>query len=83
MKKYKLNKDKRDLTNQEIEQFKDFKKFKANYENVVRELHDVPLYKNKKMLFALFIILMITWLLMRSNKDEFINIPASNIEQID
>ena len=83
MKKYKLNKDKRDLTNQEIEQFKDFKKFKANYENVVRELHDVPLYKNKKMLFALFIILMITWLLMRSNKDEFINIPASNIEKID
>ena len=83
MKKYKLNKDKRDLTNQEIEQFKYFKKFKANYENVVRELHDVPLYKNKKMLFALFIILMITWLLMRSNKDEFINIPASNIEQID
>jgi len=82
MKKYKLNKDERDITIQEIEQFKNFKKFKANYEDVVRNRHKLPLYKNKKMLLALLVILLIIWLLMRSDKEELIITPASNIEQI-
>ena len=82
MKKYKLNKDERDVTNQEIEQFKDFKKFKANYEDVVRNRYKLPLYKNKKMLLALLMILLIIWLLMRTNKEELIIKPA-NIELID
>ena len=83
MKKYKLNKDERDITIPEIEQFKDFKKFKANYEDVVRNRHKLPLYKNKKMLLALLMILLIIWLLMRSDKKELIIKPASNTEQID
>ncbi len=83
MKKYKLNKDERDITIQEIEQFKNFKKFKANYEDVVRNRHKLPLYKNKKMLLAILMILLIIWLLMRSDKKELKIKPASNIEQID
>ena len=82
MKKYKLNKDERDVTDQEIEQFKDFKKFKANYEDVVRNSYELPLYKNKKMLLALLMISLIIWLLMRTNKEELIIKPA-NIELID
>jgi hypothetical protein len=83
MKKYKLNKDERDVTNQEIEQFKDFKKFKANYEEVTRDRHKVPLYKNKKMLLALLMILLIIWLLMRSDKKKADSIPAITNEHVD
>ncbi|MBL4624194.1 MAG: hypothetical protein JKY42_03505 [Flavobacteriales bacterium] len=83
MKKYKLHKEEPEVTEQEINKYKDFSRFKANYEGVVRDRHKLPLYKNKKMLLALLMLLMIIWLLMKSDKKEPDIVSPTNTEQVD
>lgn len=83
MKKYKLHKSKSKVTDQDINSYKDFKQFKANYDDAVRYRHKLPLYKNKKMLLALLMILLIVWLLIKSDKENNTPVPKTNVEQID
>ncbi|MBL4652781.1 MAG: hypothetical protein JKY53_07940 [Flavobacteriales bacterium] len=82
MKKYKLHKNESKITDQEVDNYKDFSQFRANYDDMVRNRHKVPLYKNKKMLLALLMILLVIWLLTKSDKKENDSIPKTNVEQI-
>jgi len=63
MKKYKLNKDKKELTSNQINKYKDFKNLHANYDRLTKYEKQKPLYKDPKAFMALFLILLVAYLL--------------------
>ena len=73
MKKYKLNKEEQHISKDDLAKYKDFSRFKANYEEVTKNRHKVPLYKNPKMFLALVIVVLIVYLLTKGDNDEVNN----------
>lgn len=85
MKKYKLNKDKENISKEDLSKYKDFSRFKANYEEVTKNRHKVPLYKNPKMFLALVIVVLIVYLLTKTDHKEIDGqiIEQDTIERVD
>ncbi|MGQ0829513.1 MAG: hypothetical protein ACT4ON_14080 [Bacteroidota bacterium] len=67
MTKLKFNIDKPVLSDEQINKHKDFKKLIYNYQSATKPLYKIPLYKNKKVFIVLLLILLIMFLLHRSN----------------
>lgn len=63
MTRYKLNIDKPDLSDDQINKHKDFRKLMYNYQRATKPLYKTPIYKDKKVFLALLIILLITYLI--------------------
>ena len=83
MKKYKLNKDNIPVpTEKEVSQYKDFANFKANYDELTKNRHKVPLYKNRKMFLLLLLILLILWLLTKEDKNTIQKDPSSPADTV-
>ena len=83
MKKYKLHTDESKVSDQEIDGYKDFGQFKAKYEEVTKERHKIPLYKNKKLLLAFLMLLMIIWVLLRNENKKVTAPQKTTTEQVD
>jgi hypothetical protein len=64
MSKYKFDIDKPNLTDEQIEKHKDFKKLMYNYQHATKPLYKTPLYKNKKVFLIILLILLIMFLVM-------------------
>ena len=62
MRKFKLNKKSEPLKDQEIDQYKDFKSIRANYDRALERIHKKPLYRDPKMFFILVIIIAVAWI---------------------
>jgi hypothetical protein len=65
-------------SDEEIDKHKDFKRLRANYQEVTKPIYKTPLYKNKKVFLALILIVMVAFLIAefleeKRNKDK---IPA-------
>jgi len=65
MKKYKLNKDKKqeELSSEEIRKYKDFGKLVHNYEKATKPIYKKPLYKDPKTFIILLIIVLLAYLI--------------------
>lgn len=61
MKKYKLNKDNTQPSDDTINRYKDFGKVSHRFESLTRR--PKPLYKNPKVFLALVLIALLAWLL--------------------
>lgn len=64
MSKYKFDTDKPNLTDEQIEKHKDFKKLMYNYQHATKPLYKTPLYKNKKVFLIILLVLLIMFLVM-------------------
>lgn len=65
MKKYKINKDKREeLSEEEIHKYKDFGKLVYNYQKAAKPIYKKPLYKDPKTFIILVIIALLTYLIV-------------------
>lgn len=65
MKKYKLNKDKREeLSKDEIQKYKDFGKLVYNYQKATKPMYKKPLYKDPKTFLVLLLIVLLTYLIV-------------------
>ncbi|NNE54931.1 MAG: hypothetical protein HKN32_02845 [Flavobacteriales bacterium] len=83
MRKFKVgNKDKEQLSDQEISKYKDFGKVVTNYEQAKNMIHKRPLYKDPRAFLALLVVLLIVYLVSESARDAQ-NPDAPEIEQID
>jgi hypothetical protein len=59
----KFNIGKSDLTDEQINKHKDFKKLMYNYQTGTSPLYKTPLYKNKKVFLIILLILLIIFVL--------------------
>ena len=60
MTKLKFDIDKQDLSDEQINKHKDFKKLIYNYETATKPLYKTPLNKNKKVFLVILLILLLT-----------------------
>ncbi len=80
MKEYKLNKDYKEPTQEDVRKYKDFGKLSHAYENMTKR--PKPLYKNPKVFLALVIIALLAWLIAEEFTDkEASKEPPSRIEE--
>jgi len=59
MKKYKLDREQKELSDQEVLKYKDFGKLVYNYHIATRPIYKKPLYKDPKMFIALVLIVLL------------------------
>lgn len=78
MKKYQLQKGKlRELKEEDISRHKNFKRLRANYEQLTKRPRK-PLYKDPKALLGLLFIILILWLLLEEAKKDETNGQGAN-----
>lgn len=71
MRKFKRHKgEKEQLSEEEISRYKDFARFRANYDDAVQGIHKKPLYRNPRMFLMLVIILLIAWIISMETERE-------------
>lgn len=64
MKKYKINKEQdQELSDQEISQYKDFGKLRANYDAITKRSVK-PLYKRPIYFFILILVILLLFLIL-------------------
>lgn len=84
MKKYKLNKDKREeLSEEEIRKYKDFGKLVYNYQRAGKPLYKKPLYKDPKAFLVILIIALLTYLIVEFVEEgDKKDVPKNEIEKV-
>jgi len=71
MKKYRLDKEHKELSNKDVLRYKSFGKLVYNYQIATRPLYKKPLYKDPKMFITLVIIILLAiWVAEESNKEK-------------
>lgn len=86
MKKYKLNKDKREeLGSDEIHKYKDFGTLVYNYQKASKPIYKKPLYKDPKTFLILLLIVLLAYLIAEfaddGNQDKKVK-EKDNTEQV-
>ena len=82
MTKYSLHTDEiKEPSVEAIRRSKDFSTLKANYD-VVKDMHKIPLYKNKKVFFGLLLVVLVVYLMMNKSDSEQSQ-KTTETEQID
>lgn len=74
----KFNDDPKNLTDEQVNKHKDFKKLMYSYEKATQPIYKVPLYKNKKVFLVILLILLITFLIVEvieNNEKENVVLP--------
>ena len=64
MNNLKFNIDKPDLSDEQINKHKDFKKLVYNYQLATKPLYKTPLYKNKKVFFVILLFLLLLFIII-------------------
>ncbi len=85
MKKYKLNKDKREeLSKEEIHKYKDFGKLVYNYQRAAKPIYKKPLYRDPKTFLVILIIVLLAYLIAEyvDNGDKN-NSPENTPERVE
>jgi len=70
MKRYKIDKKKVKLSDEQVNGHKDFPKLVGNYERMTKPLYKKPLYKDPKALIALLLILTLVYLISIMDDEE-------------
>ena len=60
----KFNIDKPDLTDEQINKHKDFKKLVYNYQHATNPLYRTPLYRNKRVFIIILLILLVMFVII-------------------
>ncbi len=81
MSNFKFNIDKPDLSDEQINKHKDFKKLMYNYQTATNPLYKTPLYKNKKVFIVVLLILLVMYVIVEVlDKEEEGKTPAKQEE---
>ena len=81
MSNLKFNIDKPDLSDEQINKHKDFKKLVYNYQTATNPLYKTPLYKNKKVFLVILLILLVMYVIVEVlDKEEEGKIPVKEEE---
>ena len=70
---------KRKLTEEEITEFKDFSRVRANYQKALSDIHRKPIHKNPKLFVGILMIILIAYIifeLVEKQEKERQNAPA-------
>lgn len=70
MKKYRLDMEHKELTDQDVLKYKNFGKLVYNYQIATKPIYKKPLYKDPKMFIALVIIILLAiWVAEETSKE--------------
>lgn len=86
MKRYVYHKDskKRPLTEEEIEQLKDFDGLRTNYQKALHDIHRKPIHKDRRLYFGLLLLLLIVYIILSiTEKEENKQAEPSKTEQVE
>ena len=61
--KYKFKIETKVPSADKIDKHKDFKRLRANYDEAVKPLYKKPLYKDKRALLVILVILLLSWVI--------------------
>ncbi len=84
MKKYRLDREHSELSDQEVLKYKDYGKLVYNYHIATRPLYKKPLYKDPKVFIALVILVLLAiWIAEEVSKDakDKAGAPQEQIDQ--
>lgn len=71
MRKFRLkNKEKKELTDEDIAQYRDFENVVTNYNKAIDAVHKKPLYKQPKAFIIIVVIVLIAYVISESTRED-------------